>query len=87
MTRSARRIGRIIRNAPAAAQPALREVATLDRRWRTEGKAEGRTANRLAWKLGIAARAGAGRESQVIQCEVAASRGERSGWESYLGLA
>ncbi len=81
MTRSARRIGRIIRNAPAAARPALAEVAKLDRTWRQAGKAEGRTENRLAWKLGQAARAGAGTQSRAIQSEVAASMGATSGWE------
>ena len=36
----------------------IRRIAKLDRAWRLEGKPEGRTANRLAFELGNAARAG-----------------------------
>jgi hypothetical protein len=38
----------------------VRRVLRLDRAWRAEGKAEGRTANDLAWRLGQAYRAGLG---------------------------
>lgn len=59
----------------------VRRVAKLDRRWRAEGRREGRTENALAFALGQAARAGLGRKSRRVQVRNAARRGERSGWE------
>lgn len=59
----------------------LRKVAKLDTQWRQEGKVEGRTENRLAHTLGIAARAGLGTESRIQQNRSAARLGQRSGWE------
>lgn len=88
MTRTDRRIGRQIRKAPATARRALKAVANLDRQWREAGKpADGRLVNRLAFELGNAARAGAGKRDRMIQTINAQARGERSGWESYLGMA
>lgn len=59
----------------------LRTVAKLDRTWRTEGRQEGRTENDLAMWLGVAARAGLGRESRRMQIRNARRMGQRSGWE------
>jgi hypothetical protein len=59
----------------------IRKVAKLDRAWRLEGKAEGRTENELARTLGVAARAGLGRRSREVQNRSAARLGQRSGWE------
>jgi hypothetical protein len=59
----------------------IRRIAKLDRAWRLEGKAEGRTTNRLAFELGQAARAGMGRRSRQVQNRSAARLGQRSGWE------
>jgi hypothetical protein len=59
----------------------IREIAKLDRAWRLAGKVEGKTENRLAWKLGIAARAGMGAKSRKVQSRSAARLGQRSGWE------
>lgn len=60
----------------------LRKVARMDRAWRQEGKVEGRTENALAHVLGVAARAGLGRESRIQQNRSAARLGQRSGWEN-----
>jgi hypothetical protein len=68
-------------NAKRANGKLIRKVAKLDRRWRLEGKAEGRTENELARVLGVAARAGLGAESRRAQCRSAARLGQRSGWE------
>jgi hypothetical protein len=59
----------------------LRKVAKLDRTWRAEGRQEGPVENELARVLGVAARAGLGRESRRMQIRNARRRGERSGWE------
>lgn len=59
----------------------LRQIAKLDRSWRIAGKPEGRLANRLAFELGNAARAGMCRKSRQIQCLSATRLGQRSGWE------
>lgn len=63
----------------------VRKVAKLDRAWRLEGKAEGRTENKLAHTLGIAARAGLGAKSRQAQNASAARLGQRSGWEGTKG--
>jgi len=60
----------------------LRKVAKLDRTWRAEGRNEGRTENELARMLGVAARAGLGRESRRMQIRNAREIGQRSGWEA-----
>lgn len=36
----------------------VRTAVRLDRAWKAEGKVEGKTENALAWRLGIAMRAG-----------------------------
>lgn len=59
----------------------VRRVEKLDRAWRLEGKAEGRTENELAFQLGNAARAGLGDKSRQVQSRSAARLGQRSGWE------
>ncbi len=59
----------------------VRKVEKLDRRWRLEGKQEGRTENDLAMHLGRAARAGLGAKSRQAQNRSAARLGQRSGWE------
>jgi hypothetical protein len=61
----------------------IRRIEKLDRAWRLEGKAEGRTENRLAFELGNAARAGMGRKSRKVQGRSAARLGELSGWERF----
>jgi len=68
-------------NAKRANGKLIRKVAKLDRRWRLEGKAEGRTENELARVLGVAARAGLGARSRQAQNRSAARLGQRSGWE------
>lgn len=68
-------------NAKRANGKLIRKVAKLDRTWRLEGKAEGRTENELARVLGVAARAGLGRKSRLAQNRSAARLGQRSGWE------
>lgn len=45
----------------------IRKVAKLDRAWRAEGKAEGRTANELAFQMGNAYRAGVGPAARRAQ--------------------
>jgi hypothetical protein len=59
----------------------IRNIAKLDRAYRLAGKREGRTENRLAFKLGVAARAGMGRKSRQVQSRSAARLGQLSGWE------
>lgn len=59
----------------------IRKIEKLDRKWRLEGKPEGRTANDLAMFLGRAARAGMGAKSRKVQNRSAAKLGQRSGWE------
>lgn len=56
MTKTSRETGKL-----------LRKVAKLDRRWRKEGKPEGRTANELSFHLGTAYRAGVGAKARRIQ--------------------
>lgn len=59
----------------------VRRVAKLDRRWRAEGRSEGRTENALAFELGRAYRAGIGPAARRVQSRNAAAVGQRSGWE------
>lgn len=61
----------------------IRRIARLDRAWRLAGQPEGRTANRLAFELGNAARAGMYDKSTEIQVRSAARLGQRSGWAKY----
>lgn len=61
----------------------IRKVAKLDRRWRLEGKPEGRTANDLGWRLGQAARAGMGRRSRQVQNRNALALGQPMDWPMY----
>lgn len=61
----------------------IRKIAKLDRRWRIDGKREGRLENALAFELGNAARRGLGRKSRQVQGRNATRLGQRSGWEAY----
>jgi hypothetical protein len=61
----------------------VRRIAKLDRAWRLEGKPEGRTANRLAFELGNAARAGMGRRSRQVQNRNAIRLGAPMDWPTY----
>lgn len=70
-----------MKNAKRANGKLIRKVEKLDRAWRLEGKAEGRTENELAFQLGNAARAGMGTKSRAAQNRSAARLGQRSGWE------
>lgn len=70
-----------MKNAKRANGKLIRKVEKLDRAWRLEGKAEGRTENELAFQLGNAARAGMGTKSREAQNRSAARLGQRSGWE------
>jgi len=70
MNATARRNGKLIR-----------KIAKLDRRWRAEGRPEGRTANDLAMYLGRAYRTGLGTAARRQQNRNAAALGQRSGWE------
>lgn len=53
----------------------MRLIAKLDRAWRMAGKPEGRLADRLAFELGNAARAGMARKSRQMQRQSAARLG------------
>lgn len=59
----------------------IRLIAKLDRAWRLKGQPEGRLANRLAFELGNAARAGMSGKARQTQNLSAARLGLRSGWE------
>jgi hypothetical protein len=61
----------------------IRKVAKLDRTWRQEGKAEGRTENELARTLGVAARAGLGEKSREAQNRNAIRLGAPMDWPMY----
>ncbi len=72
-------------NAKRANGKLIRKVAKLDRRWRLEGKREGRVENDLAMYLGRAAsRSRAmGRRSRQVQNRNALRLGEPMPWPSY----
>jgi hypothetical protein len=70
-----------MKNTKRANGKLIRKIAKIDRAWRAAGKPEGRTANRLAFELGNAYRAGLGTKARDTQNRNAAARGERSGWE------
>ena len=70
MTKNNRKAGKLIR-----------EITKLDKMWRAAGKPEGKIANRLAWKLGIAYRSGLGDKARAMQNANAKAIGEKSGWE------
>lgn len=61
----------------------IRKVAKLDRRWRLEGRQEGRVENDLAMYLGRAARAGMGRRSRQVQNRNARRMGQPTPWPAY----
>lgn len=50
----------------------IRKIVRLDRKWRAEGKVEGRTENDLAMWLGVAARRGLYRASDRARKAAAA---------------
>jgi hypothetical protein len=74
MNKAKRSRGKLVRKL-------IRNIAKLDRAWRLEGKQEGRLANKLAFELGNAYRAGMGAKARQAQSASAARLGERSGWE------